>query len=98
MVFWGMGLNCLFVSEAISSAIISPSTVTINALNFRAGGIVITGVFRGRMLDVIMLPAIMLPQASRLIGLITEGLFSLMGEVVLNRGCPMETKKITRRL
>lgn len=40
----------------------------------------------------------MLPQASRLIGLITAGLFSLIGERGLNRGWPIVTKKTTRRL
>lgn len=38
------------------------------------------GVFMGTMLEVIRRPAMMLPQASRLIGLITAGLFSLIGE------------------
>jgi len=56
------------------------------------------GVFRGVMLDVMIRPAIMLPQASRLIGLITAGLFSLMGENARKRGWPIETKKTTRRL
>lgn len=40
----------------------------------------------------------MLPQARRLMGLITAGLFSLIGDKGLNRGCPMDTKKTTRRL
>lgn len=43
-------------------------------------------------------PAKILPQASRLRGLITAGLFSLMGESGLNRGWPMVTRKISRRL
>lgn len=50
------------------------------------------------MLEVISRPAIMLPQASRLIGLITVGLFSLMGDSARKRGWPIETKKMTRRL
>lgn len=45
-----------------------------------------------------MRPATMLPQASRLIGLMTAGLSSLIGESELNRGWPMETKKMIRRL
>lgn len=36
-------------------------------------------------------PAMMLPQASRLIGLITRGLFSLIGERAKNRGVPIVT-------
>lgn len=66
--------------------------VTVRAASFRRGCIVITGVFCGTMLEVIRRPAIILPHAKRLMGLITEGLFSLMGERGLNRGCPMETK------
>lgn len=55
-------------------------------------------VFSGRKLDVMINPAKMLPQAKRLIGLITAGLFSLIGESGRNRGAPMVTKKITRKL
>lgn len=94
----GVGLNCLFVKEASSRAIRSPVIVTARAASLRSRGIDITGVFRGSMLEVIKRPAIMLPQARRLMGLMTVGLFSLMGERGLNRGCPMETKKTTRRL
>lgn len=43
-------------------------------------------------------PAIILPSASRFKGLITEGLFSLIGGRVIKRGCPMDTKYTTRRL
>lgn len=88
----------MLVREASSRAISTPRIVTRRAASFRTGGIVITGVFRGRMLEVIKRPATMLPQASRLIGLITAGLFSLIGERELNRGCPITTKKTTRRL
>jgi len=59
---------------------------------------VMMGVLRGVMLEVIIRPATMLPQASRLIGLITAGLFSLIGERAGKRGWPIETKKTTRRL
>lgn len=93
-----MGENCLLVREASSRAISTPRIVTAKAASFRMGGIVITGVFRGRMLDVIRRPAMMLPQASRLMGLITAGLFSLMGESALNRGWPITTKKTIRML
>lgn len=72
--------------------------MTARAAVLRRRGIDITGVFRGVIFEVIRSPAMMLPQANRLIGLITVGLFSLMGERGLKRGCPMETKKITRRL
>ena len=94
----GVTLTCLLVSEASSRAVRSPRIVTISALNFSEGCIDITGVFRGVMLEVISRPAMILPQASRLIGLITAGLFSLIGESARKRGWPIETKKTTRRL
>lgn len=94
----GCGLNCLLVSDASSKARSRPRMVTVKAAIFRGVGIVITWVFRGRMLEVISSPAMMLPQARRLIGLITVGLFSLIGGRGLNRGWPIDTKKITRML
>lgn len=66
--------------------------VTTRAASLSSGGIVIIGVFRGVRLEVIRRPATILPQAKRLMGLITAGLFSLMGDNGLNRGWPMETK------
>jgi len=93
-----VGLNCLLVKEASSSAIRRPVTVTARAASLSRGGIDMTGVFRGRMLEVMMRPAMILPQASRLMGFRTAGLFSLIGERELNRGWPIETKKTTRRL
>lgn len=94
----GEGLSCLLVREASSKARRRPRTVTVKAANFNKGGMDITGVLSGRMFEVMRRPAMMLPQASRLIGLITAWLFSLIGESELNRGWPMETKKTTRRL
>jgi len=88
----------LLVREASSSAISRPRIVTTRALNLRRGGIVITGAFSGVIFEVIIRPARMLPQASRLMGFITVRRFSLMGDKVLKRGCPMVTKKTTRRL
>lgn len=79
-------------------AIKKPIIVTRSAANFRENGIVIIGVFEGRKFEVIINPARMLPQARRLIGLITAGLFSLIGERGRNRGVPIVTKKITRKL
>lgn len=80
------------MSDASSKARRSPPIVTIRAASLSRGGIVMTGVFNGIMFEVIRRPAMMLPQASRLMGLITAGLFSLMGERALKRGCPMDTK------
>lgn len=100
--WWGINLgvvlNCLLVRLASSRAISNPPIVTARAASLSEGCMVMTGVFIGRMLVVRRRPAIMLPQARRLIGLITAGLFSLIGERVLNRGCPIETRKMTRRL
>lgn len=88
-----MGLNCLFAREANSRAMRRPRTETAKAASLRAGVIVITGVLSGRMLEVMSRPAAMLPQASRLIGVIAFGSFSLIGvREELNRGCPMLTK------
>lgn len=82
----GLILTCLLVKDASSRAVRRPRTVTIRALSFRLGCIVMIGVFKGVIFEVIKSPAIMLPQASRLIGLITAGLFSLMGERGRKRG------------
>lgn len=93
-----MVLSCLVVKEANSQAINTPRIVTARAASLRVGCMDITGVLRGVMFEVIRRPAKMLPHARRLIGLMTVGLFSLIGERGLNRGWPMDTKKITRRL
>lgn len=87
----GRIFTCFLVIEESSKAVRSPSAVTIIADNLREGCIVITGVFKGVRFEVIRSPAIMLPHASRLIGLITIGLFSLIGERGLSRGCPITT-------
>lgn len=94
----GVILSCLLVIDASSRAVNSPRMVTMRALSFRVGCMVMIGVLIGVRLDVMSRPAIMLPQASRLIGLITAGLFSLIGESAEKRGWPIETKKTTRRL
>ena len=94
----GVGLGCLLASEASCRAVSRPRIETASAASFRRGGIDMTGVFRGRMFEVINKPAMMLPHANRLMGLMTAGSFSLIGESELNRGCPIETKKTTRRL
>lgn len=82
----GVGLNCLAVRLASSRAVSIPIRVTMMAASFRREGIVITGVCGRTMLEVIRMPAKMLPQASRLMGPKTWGLFSLIGERELNRG------------
>lgn len=76
----------------------SPIMVTVRAASLSMGCIVNTGVFKGNKFEEIRKPAVMLPHASRLIGLITEGLFSLMGTKGANRGYPADTKNRRRRL
>lgn len=93
-----MILTCLDVMDASSMAVSNPRIVTISALSFKAGCIVMIGVFSGTILDVIRRPATILPQASRLIGLMTAGLFSLIGERGRKRGWPIDTKNTTRKL
>lgn len=94
----GVVLNCFDVIDASSIATRRPVIVTAKAASLRAKGIVMIGVFEGRKLAVMIRPAMMLPQASRLMGLITAGSFSLIGDRGRNRGVPMVTKKITRKL
>lgn len=60
--------------------------VTIRAAILRRGGMVIRTGLMGSMFDVMSRPATILPQAKRLIGLISSALFSLIGERGLNRG------------
>lgn len=74
------------VRLARSIAIIRPAMVTRMAACFAISGIVIIGDLIGSMFDAITSPEIMLPQARRLIGFITVGLFSLIGERGLDRG------------
>lgn len=93
-----MVLNCLLVREASSMAMRRPVIVTAKAASLRRGGIVMIGVLDGMKFEVMIRPAMILPQAKRLRGLMTEGLFSLIGESVRNRGVPMETKNTTRKL
>jgi len=88
----GVILCCLLVKEASSSAIIKPVIDTARAASFRRGGMVIIGVFRGKILEVINRPAIMLPQANRFRGFKTDGLFSLIGERGRKRGKPIVTR------
>lgn len=65
--------------------------MTARAASLRRGGIVMIGVLRGTILAKIRRPPRMLPQASRFSGRITIWLFSLIGEIGKNRGCPIVT-------
>ena len=50
----GAGLNCWVVRNASSRAVSKPITVTRRAASLSSGGMVITGVLRGRMFEVII--------------------------------------------
>ncbi len=86
------------VSRLISNAIMKPRVVIARAVSFRWRGIVIRGVVIGGMLLNRIKPAKMLPIRSRLIGLISSGLFSLMVMEGGKRGCPSSAKKMMRVL
>ena len=92
---WGfgsrVGLCCLAARAANSRAKNRPIRVTRSADSLRRGCMVITGDLAGKTLSVRRRPATMLPHASRLRGLMTWGLFSLMGEKEFTRGLPMTT-------
>lgn len=81
-----------------SRARIIPRAVMMIAAVFVMSGMVIGGVFVGRMRDEISRPAMMLPKASRMIGKIAEGVFSLIGEVAMVRLYPVWTNRVMRRL
>lgn len=97
MVNSGIIFNCLLVRFASSIASSRPRIVTITALSFIWWGIVMIWVFAGSRFDEISSPAIMLPQARRLIGLIAVS-GSVVGVIVAYRGCPIRAKKIIRKL
>ena len=78
----------LLVRELSSIPIISPVVVTIKAICLMNIGMVIVIEYEGGIFVVNMNPAKIVPSASRIIGLIRLGLFSLRGDIVMNRGCP----------
>lgn len=81
-----------------SRARIIPRAVMMIAVVFVMSGMVIGGVFVGSIRDEISRPAIMLPRANRIIGRIAEGVFSLIGVIVMVRLYPVWTKKVMRKL
>lgn len=94
----GVIFSCLLVRVASSKAINRPRIDTAKAASFSSVGIVNTGVLERLMFSITNRPPKILPHARRFRGLITAGLFSLMGERGKKRGVPIVTKKITRRL
>lgn len=75
-----------------SSAITNPAMVTTKAVIFMYQGMVITCRAVGGMLYEMKNPAKMLPSANRLMGLISNGLFSLMVIAAGKRGLVIRTK------
>lgn len=63
----------------ISRARAIPRAVTARAVILMDRGIVIVGVFVGMINEVMRNPARILPNASRVMGEVTAGLFSLIG-------------------
>lgn len=78
----------LLVRELSSIPIISPIVVTIRAICFMNVGMVMVMEDEGGIVVVSINPAKIVPSASRIIGLIRLGLFSLRGNIVMNRGYP----------
>lgn len=81
-----------------SRAKIKPRIVTVRAIIFKWGGMVIWGTVVGGMLLEMINPAKRLPISRRLMELIRKGLFSLIIIRVGNRGCPKSAKKMMRVL
>lgn len=81
-----------------SRARIIPRVVTMMAAVFVMVGMVIGGVFMGRVRDEISKPAMMLPKARRIMGRMAGGVFSLMGVIVGVRVCPVWIRRVMRRL
>lgn len=76
----------MFAMVANSKAIRVPTMARRRAHVFRAGGMVRVGVFSGRSVAEMNKPAMILPQARRLIGAIIAGLDSLSGDRGRARG------------
>ena len=93
-----LGEVIAWVKLESSRARIRPRAVTVIAANLVSVGMVIGGVFTGRMKDVMSRPIIMLPAARRVMGLMTAGLFSLIGVVGGVRVNPVWVRRVMRRL
>lgn len=91
-------MDILWVIEINSKATSKPKIVIVSAAVFMYVGIVVGGVFSGMVFSEMISPAIMLPMARRVIGLMTVGLFSFSNIVEGYRGCPVCTNVIIRKL
>lgn len=93
-----LGGVMVWVAVESSRARMIPMAVIMMAVVFVISGIVIGGVFVGRIRDEISRPAAMLPNASRIIGRMARGVFSLIGVIVGERLCPVWTRVVMRIL
>lgn len=93
--FGGVRVWVMFES---SRARMMPRVVTMMAAVFVSVGMVIGGVFVGKMKDVMSRPAVMLPRARRVIGLMIARSFSFIGTVVGIRVNPVWTSSVMRRV
>lgn len=85
-----------WVSFDISRARTMPRAVMMMAVILMDSGMVVGGVFVGRMKEVIMNPAVMLPSARRVIGERIAGLFSFIGVRTGMRVYPVCTIRVIR--
>lgn len=88
----------MWVMFESSRARAMPRMVTRIAAVFVTRGMVIGGVFVGRIEDEMIRPAVMLPRARRVIGLRIVGLFSLIGAMEGERLSPVWTMRVRRKL
>ena len=93
-----LGEESVCVVFESSRARIIPRIVMMMAAVFVMSGMVIGGVFVGRVRDEISRPAMMLPKANRIIGKMAEGEFSLIGVIGMVRLYPVWTNKVMRKL
>lgn len=82
----------------MSMAVMNPRIVTARAASLMYRGIDRVRDLIGIKFKKISSPDRMLPQARRLMGLVREGLFSLIGSMEIDRGWCIDTKKIMRKL
>lgn len=93
-----LGVVRVWVACESSRARMSPRAVTMMAAVFVRVGMVIGGVFVGRIREEISSPAMILPRARRVMGRMAEGVFSSIGVIGGVRVYPVWTRMVMRRL
>lgn len=94
----GFGWVRAFVMFESSRARTIPRIVTRMAAVLAIRGMVIGGVLAGVMKEVMIIPAIMLPRASRVNGAVISGLFSFIDVIGGTRVRPAWTRMVMRML